>query len=81
MNEKKTHIQSISEPFDYLGFTWRMTETGKIIMIVKSETVKHERRKLRRLVKLAKQGKRSRAKVDECYAAWKTTSAKATPLK
>lgn len=72
LNEKKTHIQPISEPFDYLGFTWRMTETGKIIMVVKSETVKHERRKLRRLVKLAKQGKRSRAKVDECYAAWKS---------
>lgn len=72
LNEKKTHIQPISEPFDYLGFTWRMTDTGKIIMIVKSETVRHERRKLRRLVKLAKQGKRSRAKVDECFDAWKS---------
>lgn len=81
LNEKKTHIQSISEPFDYLGFTWRMTETGKIIMIVKSETVKHERRKLRRLVKLAKQGKRSRAKVDECYAAWKNYISKGNAFK
>lgn len=81
LNEKKTHIQPISEPFDYLGFTWRMTETGKIIMIVKSETVKHERRKLRRLVKLAKQGKRSRAKVDECYAAWKNYISKGNAFK
>lgn len=81
LNEKKTHIQSIGEPFDYLGFTWRMTETGKIIMIVKSETVKHERRKLRRLVKLAKQGKRSRAKVDECYAAWKNYISKGNAFK
>lgn len=81
LNEKKTHIQSISEPFDYLGFTWRMTETGKIVMIVKSETVKHERRKLRRLVKLAKQGKRSRAKVDECYAAWKNYISKGNAFK
>ena len=81
LNEKKTHIQPISEPFDYLGFTWRMTETGKIVMIVKSETVKHERRKLRRLVKLAKQGKRSRAKVDECYAAWKNYISKGNAFK
>lgn len=81
LDEKKTHIQPISEPFDYLGFTWRMTETGKIIMIVKSETVKHERRKLRRLVKLAKQGKRSRAKVDECYAAWKNYISKGNAFK
>ncbi len=71
LNEKKTFIQPISEPFDYLGFTWRMTKTGKIIMIVQSATVKHERKKLRRLVKLAKEGKTTRAKVDECYAAWK----------
>lgn len=81
LNEKKTHIQPISEPFDYLGFTWRMTDTGKIIMIVKSETVRHERRKLRRLVKLAKQGKRSRAKVDECYAAWKNYISKGNAFK
>lgn len=71
LNEKKTHIQPLGEPFDYLGFTWRITETGKIVMTVKSETVRHERRKLRRLVALAKNGERTREKVDECYNAWK----------
>ena len=40
-------------------------------MTVKSETVRHERRKLRRLVALAKNGERTREKVDECYNAWK----------
>ena len=48
-----------------IGFKWRLTDTGKVLCFVKSESVKHERRKLYRLV-----NKKDKAKADECYSSW-----------
>ena len=66
VSEKKTHIQPLSERFRFLGFDYRMTETGKIIMTVNPESVKHERKKLFRLNMLAAQDEITYDKVDEC---------------
>ena len=72
VHPKKTHIKPLSDGFDFLGFTYRMTETGKIVMTVKSDIVRHEKRKLRRLVALAKKGGITPGKVQECYDSWRT---------
>ena len=45
-------------------------------MLLNSSNVKHERKKLRKLVALVKKGERTRDKVDECYEAWKNHAAK-----
>jgi len=66
----KTHIRPLSRGFRFLGFDYRITETGKIIMTLNSENIRHERRKLRRLVKLAKEGRITKAKADECFRSW-----------
>ncbi len=66
----KTHIRPLSEGFEFLGFNYHMTPTGKILMGVKSESVRHERRKLARLVALAKKGRVTRRKCDECFESW-----------
>lgn len=66
VSKKKTKIFKISEDFIFLGFRWRLTDTGKVLCFVKSESVKHERRKLYRLV-----NKEDKAKADECYSSWK----------
>lgn len=69
-HDEKTHITPLSEGFVFLGFEYRITSTGKIIMTLNSANVRHERRKLRRLVKLAKQGEITKAKADECFRDW-----------
>ena len=66
VSEKKTKIFKISESFVFLGFRWKLTDTGKVLCFVKSESVKHERRKLYRLV-----NKKDKPKADECYSSWK----------
>jgi len=66
VSEKKTHIQPLSERFRFLGFDYKMTDTGKIIMTVNPESVKHERKKIFRLNMLAAQGEITYDKVDEC---------------
>ena len=66
ISEKKTKIIKISEKFRFLGFDWKITNLGKILSFVKSESVKHEKKKLYRLV-----NKAEKEKADECYNSWK----------
>ena len=50
-------------------------------MTLNSANIKHERKKLRKLVGLAKKGERSREKVDECYNSWKNHASKGNSYK
>lgn len=66
MNQEKTGITPLVKEFELLGYTYRMTETGKVIMQVKSENVKHERKHLYRL----KRGGATKKKSNECLDGW-----------
>lgn len=68
---KKTQLQPITQPLHFLGFSFTLTETGKIIIRILPEKVSHERRKLRKLVERAKAGLMTKAQVDACYESWK----------
>ena len=81
INEKKTRIHPLHDGIEFLGFKYRLTETGKVLMFVKSANIKRERRKLRRLVALSKKGNIPREKVDESYAAWRNHASKGSSKK
>ena len=70
-NPKKTHVFSIKEGFLFLGFFFRVTKTGKVIMSVSSENVRRQRRKLKRLINKCRRGGIPKAKVYESYASWR----------
>ena len=76
LNPKKTRIYPLSEGIGFLGFDYYLTDTGKVLMLIKSANVKRERRKLRRLVAKSKRGGIPRDKVDESYAAWRNHASK-----
>ena len=76
INEKKTRIFPISDGIEFLGFKYKLTETGKVIMNIKPSNVKRERKKLRRLVNRSKRGLIPKEKVDESYAAWRNHASK-----
>lgn len=76
LNRKKTKIIPLSKGFTFLGFKYRLTETGKVVMLLIPENIKHERRKLRKMVVKAKRGEMERLKVDECYYAWRNHASK-----
>lgn len=67
----KTSLYRISRGIKFLGFRFILTDTGKVIRLIKPESVKRERRRLRKLVKLAKKGKLTKEKVNQCYEAYK----------
>lgn len=75
-NEKKTKVYPLSKGILFLGFTFHISDTGKVYKILNPDNVKSERKKLYRLVELAKKGERTKAKVDECYAGWRNHASK-----
>lgn len=81
VNVKKTHIQPISKAFTYLGFKYRLTETGKVIMSVDTQNVKHERRKLNKMLKKVKRGELTLSKTNECFDSWKNHASKGNSYK
>lgn len=66
-NTKKTKIYKLDDGIVFLGFKFRLTDTGKVIMTLKKETIIREKRHLRNLVRCCKKGKITKAKVDECF--------------
>ena len=68
---KKTHIKPVIQPIHFLGFSFRLTHTVKVIVKLLHEKISRERRKLKRLVALVVKGIMTRNDVDKCYAAWK----------
>lgn len=71
VHEGKTRIIPLRSGFRFLGFDWRMTETGRIIQTIDSSTVRRERRKLRRMAALVASGQMAEEKMEECYRSWK----------
>ena len=73
---KKTQIFPIKQPIHFLGFSFKLTYTGRVLMFVLPNKVTHERRKLKKLVGLCSQQVLSREDVDKCYIAWKAHASK-----
>lgn len=71
VHPNKTKIFPLKQGFLFLGFTFRITQTGKVLMLVSGQNVKHEKQKLQRMVRKAKMGLIKHEKVLECYTAWK----------
>lgn len=70
LSEKKTQIFPLKQPIRFLGFSFRLTPTGKVIMRVLPEKISHERRKLRRMVKKSQQGLIDRRSVDDSFVSF-----------
>lgn len=71
LSVKKTQIFPLKQGIKFLGFSFYLTETGKVIKKLTRENVAHEKRKLRRLKKLVDNGVMTKENVDECYMSWK----------
>jgi hypothetical protein len=81
LNPKKTRIYPLKDGIEFLGFRYILTDTGRVVMTIKSENVKRERRKLRRLVAKSKRGCLPREKVDESYKTWRNHASKGNSFK
>lgn len=71
LNPKKTQIANFSQGVKFLGFRFRPTETGKVVMTLLPEKVSHERRKLKRMRDGVRQGRLIKSDVDRSCESFK----------
>lgn len=70
LSKKKTQIFPITQAIHFLGHSYRLTESGKVVKRLLRNKLGHERRKLKRMVNLVRQGKMTPEKLDKCFTAW-----------
>lgn len=71
LHPAKTHITPIRRGIKWQGYRYKQTETGKIIMTVDKQKIYHERRKLKRMVRLVKVGKLPKETADHSLESWR----------
>ena len=76
INQKKSHVTPLSRGFTFLGFRYHMTDTGKVIMTLTPDNVKHERKTLVRMVHKSQRGELPSEKVKEHHNSWENNAAK-----
>ena len=75
---EKTRIYPLSEGIRFLGFIFRLTDSGKVLRLLPGDRVKHERKKLFRQIQCAKRGETDREKCDQCLMSWMAHAKKGT---
>ena len=81
VNKKKSHIIPLDKCFMFLGFQYRITETGKVIMTLDPDSVKHERKTLARMESKVRKGELKPEKVDEHHESWENNASKGNSYK
>lgn len=69
INEKKTRIMKLNQPFTYLKLRYRLTSTGHLIKHVNPQAITRERRRLKKYRRLVDNG---RMKVEDTKASFKS---------
>lgn len=76
-NEKKTRIHLLTEPVPYLGFTYRLTGSGKVVRTPITSTTRRAQRRIAKLVAMEVRGKRPYGTSDTSYVALRNYVVKA----
>lgn len=71
LNKKKTRIVKISQGIEFLGFKFYVTDTGKVVQKLAKKSIKHHKRKLRKMKKMLDEGKVSYQACKEAHEGWK----------
>lgn len=73
LNDRKTRIYKADAGIVFLGFVFKPRPSGKIVISVRPEKVKEEKKKLKKLVRKAEKGEIPVPKVYEHYRIWRST--------
>lgn len=71
INSRKTQIIKLTHPFTFLKTRYLLTDTGKLIKKIPKDVVKRQRRKMRKLARLASEGTISLKDFQTQYKSWR----------
>lgn len=72
----KTRFTRITAKTQFLGFDFRLAESGKVVMTLRPESVKRMRRRISRLMALEARGLRPPGTAEEAYKGWRAHAVK-----
>ncbi len=70
LNPKKCRVTPAQKGFKWLGFRIRIKPSGKILVTLNKDKIYHEKRKLKRMVRLVKVGRLPRETADTSLRCW-----------
>lgn len=76
ISPKKTHIFKITQPIRFLGFSFKLHETGKVTWKLYNDNIKTERRKLVKQIQRVSMGLMTMHEFEECYQSWRAFAKK-----
>lgn len=81
LNTKKTQIHKLSQGIDFLGFKFKLTDTGKVLMLLSKENIKRRKRKLRKFKGLLDKGRMTEEQIEQSFQGWKAHAEKGNNYK
>lgn len=81
LHPKKTRLYPLSEGVPFLGFRFKLTSTGRVLMLIDPKNVKAERKKLARLVAKSRAGELDPERVHASYKGWRAHAEKGNTWK
>lgn len=76
INEKKTAIYKLEDWLTYLKINYRILKNGRLIRKVHNSTIRRERRRLPKLLRLRNAGRLNQKECEQCYKSWRGSYAK-----
>lgn len=70
LHPKKTRIIPITDAIPYLGFDFRLMDTGRVTMTLDPQNVKNMRRRMAGLARLERDGLRPAGTTDQSFECW-----------
>ena len=71
INESKTFIQKVRDPVIHIGFIYRLTPSGKVVVLADPAKIKHEKKKVMRMIAKVRKGEMTKHDVDVHFKAFK----------
>ena len=71
MNYKKSQIHPVSRDFKFLNRIYRMTDSGRLIILLSTDTVLREKKKLKKLHELYIEGEKEFKLIENQYRSWR----------
>lgn len=70
LNKKKTQIHKLMQSINFLGFKFKLTDTGKVLMLLDKDNIKKRRRKIKKHRKLLDEGKMTEEQIEQSFEGW-----------
>ena len=68
-HKDKTHITTLAKGIEFIGFQWRVTDTGKVLQFPRSQSVREFKYILKKLMKMYAKGERTKQCIEDSKTA------------